>query len=281
MRRMKWGYQPKPPGELADAALRAAVAHIRHHYGYTLQITAVSEQGARLKVLPQAARHARLLIVGRTRTRGPQRLVAAQGNIYLTRRRRRELLGTPWRPDRVGDAGRLGRRVPRGQGDALPDGQAGGRGVGPRGCRSRFGRPGSSRRSASGRRSDRPPGHRRDGLPRRDRAASRDRKGTRSTPTRCRPGWRGRSPDLLIGPRYVAPAVRRPRVDHGTQPGAPSPASGTNGSTPTRNYLPWASPTLPHPDRHLNRPGDERLSATVGRRPRSDGSPRSTAGSRG
>ncbi|WP_112239286.1 hypothetical protein [Kribbella monticola] len=62
------GYQPKPPAEMADAALRAAVAHIRHHYGYTLQITAVSEQGARLKVLPAGGGRVRL--PGGRRSRG-------------------------------------------------------------------------------------------------------------------------------------------------------------------------------------------------------------------
>lgn len=80
------GYLPKPPDELADAGLRIAVAHVRHHYGYQLALTAVSEAGSRLKVLPQAARHARVLVVGRHRTRGPQRLVAAQGNIVLAAR---------------------------------------------------------------------------------------------------------------------------------------------------------------------------------------------------
>ncbi|GAA0927524.1 universal stress protein [Kribbella koreensis] len=94
------GYQPQPPAELAAAALRDAVAHVRHHYGYELQTTAVSEEGARLKVLPHAARHARLLVVGRTKTRGPQRLVAAQGNIFLTARTGCPVIVVPlnWRP---------------------------------------------------------------------------------------------------------------------------------------------------------------------------------------
>lgn len=94
------GYQPKPPAEIADAALRQAVAHVRHHYGYELQVTAVSEEGGRLKVLPQTARHARLLVVGRARTRGPHRLVAAQGNITLTARTGCPVIVVPltWRP---------------------------------------------------------------------------------------------------------------------------------------------------------------------------------------
>jgi nucleotide-binding universal stress UspA family protein len=94
------GYQPKPPAEVADAALRQAVTHVRHHYGFELRVAAVSEEGARLKVLPQVARHARLLVVGRTRTRGPHRLVAAQGNITLTARTGCPVIVVPltWRP---------------------------------------------------------------------------------------------------------------------------------------------------------------------------------------
>lgn len=79
-------YQPKPPSELADDALSAAIAHVQHEYGHGLALTAVSKEGARLKVLPQVARHARLLVVGRNRVRGPQRLVGAQGNIFLSAR---------------------------------------------------------------------------------------------------------------------------------------------------------------------------------------------------
>jgi nucleotide-binding universal stress UspA family protein len=94
------GYLPKPPAELADADLRVAVAHVRHHYGYDLALAAVSEEGSRLKVLPQAARHARLLVVGRGRARGPHRLVAAQGNIFLAERASCPLLVVPmtWKP---------------------------------------------------------------------------------------------------------------------------------------------------------------------------------------
>ncbi|MDX6263339.1 MAG: hypothetical protein QOH84_5027 [Kribbellaceae bacterium] len=97
------GYQPKPPAEVADAALRQLVAHIRHHYGHELRMTAVSEEGPRSKVLPQAARHARLLVVGRVRARGPHRLVAAQGNITLTARAGCPVIVVPltWRPGLV------------------------------------------------------------------------------------------------------------------------------------------------------------------------------------
>ncbi len=94
------GYLPKPAAELADDSLRIAVAHIRHQYGYALPVTAVPEEGSRLKVLPQAARHARLLVVGRSKVRGPQRLIAAQGNIFLTARTGCPLIVVPanWRP---------------------------------------------------------------------------------------------------------------------------------------------------------------------------------------
>ena len=36
---MAAGDQPKPPAEFADASLRVAVAHVRHHYGYGLAVT--------------------------------------------------------------------------------------------------------------------------------------------------------------------------------------------------------------------------------------------------
>jgi nucleotide-binding universal stress UspA family protein len=97
------GYLPKPPDELADGSLRIAVAHVRHHYGYGLALTAVSAAGSRLKVLAQAARHARVLVVGRTRTRGPHRLVAAQGNIFLAVRAGCPVIVVPltWQPSEI------------------------------------------------------------------------------------------------------------------------------------------------------------------------------------
>jgi nucleotide-binding universal stress UspA family protein len=100
---MTHGYAPMPPGELADQFLRVAVAHLRHHYGYGLPVTAVSEEGSRLKVLPQAARHARLLLVGRSRARGPQRLVSAQGDIFLTARTGCPVIVVPltWKPSAI------------------------------------------------------------------------------------------------------------------------------------------------------------------------------------
>ncbi|MEI8406577.1 MULTISPECIES: universal stress protein [unclassified Kribbella] len=97
---MQLGELPKPPAELADASLRGAVAHIRHRYGYGLQLNAVSQEGSRLRVLPRIARHARMLVVGRTRARGPQRLLAAQGNLFLAGRTGCPVIVVPlsWRP---------------------------------------------------------------------------------------------------------------------------------------------------------------------------------------
>ncbi|MFF0341447.1 universal stress protein [Kribbella sp. NPDC004875] len=76
----------KSPAELADAAVRAAVAHVRHREGYGTELAAVTEEGARLRVLAHAARNARMLVVGRSRSRGPQRLVHTQANLTLAGR---------------------------------------------------------------------------------------------------------------------------------------------------------------------------------------------------
>jgi nucleotide-binding universal stress UspA family protein len=94
---------PKPPGELADAWLRVAVGHVRHRYGYGLQLEAVSKEGARARVLAEVARHARMLIIGRTPKRGPQRLLAAQTNLNLAARVGCPVLVVPlsWRPSAV------------------------------------------------------------------------------------------------------------------------------------------------------------------------------------
>ncbi|MEV0804062.1 universal stress protein [Kribbella sp. NPDC050281] len=94
---------PKPPGDLADAALRVAAAHVRHRYGYGLQLEAVSKDGSRARVLAEIAPHARMLIIGRTPKRGPQRLVAAQTNLNLAARVGCPVLVVPlsWRPSQV------------------------------------------------------------------------------------------------------------------------------------------------------------------------------------
>ncbi|MEU4191717.1 universal stress protein [Kribbella sp. NPDC026611] len=94
------GYVPKPPAELADAALRVAVAHVRHREGYAMDLAAVTGEGSRTRVLAHAARAARLLIVGRSHNRGPQRLVHAQANLTLARRAGCPVVVVPlsWRP---------------------------------------------------------------------------------------------------------------------------------------------------------------------------------------
>jgi nucleotide-binding universal stress UspA family protein len=94
------GYLPKPPAGVADDDLRAAVMHVRRQVGYRVTLNAVSMEGSRLKVLPEAARHARLLVVGRSRARGPHRLVAAQGNLLLAARTGCPLVVVPmsWKP---------------------------------------------------------------------------------------------------------------------------------------------------------------------------------------
>lgn len=93
-------YAPKPPAELADAALRAAVAHVRHRDGYATELAAVAEEGSRLRVLAHAARNARMLVVGRSRSRGPQRLVHTQTNLTLAARAGCPVVVVPlsWRP---------------------------------------------------------------------------------------------------------------------------------------------------------------------------------------
>ncbi len=49
-------------------------------------MTLAPAEGARTKVLSRAARNARLLVVGRARHRGPERLIAARANLVLARR---------------------------------------------------------------------------------------------------------------------------------------------------------------------------------------------------
>jgi hypothetical protein len=94
------GDQPKAPGELVDGWLRAAVGHVRNRYGEGLRTEAVSQQGSRPRVLAEAARPARMLIVGRKPNRGPQRLMAAQANLSLAARVGCPVVVVPlsWRP---------------------------------------------------------------------------------------------------------------------------------------------------------------------------------------
>lgn len=94
------GYAPKPPAEAADAAVRAAVAHVRHRDGYATELVALTEEGSRLHVLATAARKARMLVVGRSRSRGPQRLVHTQANLTLAARAGCPVVVVPlsWKP---------------------------------------------------------------------------------------------------------------------------------------------------------------------------------------
>ncbi|WP_328997834.1 universal stress protein [Kribbella sp. NBC_00709] len=97
------GYAPKPPAEAADAAVRVAVAHVRHRDGYATELVAVTEEGSRLRVLAAAARKARMLVVGRSCSRGPQRLVHSQANLTLAGRAGCPVVVVPlsWRPSLV------------------------------------------------------------------------------------------------------------------------------------------------------------------------------------
>jgi nucleotide-binding universal stress UspA family protein len=66
--------------------LRTAVAQVRYLAGPAINVDAVAVEGSRLTALAKAARQARMLVVGRTPIRSPQRLVAAHGDIFLTAR---------------------------------------------------------------------------------------------------------------------------------------------------------------------------------------------------
>jgi nucleotide-binding universal stress UspA family protein len=94
------GYAPKTPDELADDALRMAVAHVRHRDGYALELAAVADEGSRTRVLARAARKARMLVVGRARSRGPQRLVNTQTSLTLASRAGCPVVVVPalWKP---------------------------------------------------------------------------------------------------------------------------------------------------------------------------------------
>ncbi|MFI7063640.1 universal stress protein [Kribbella sp. NPDC050124] len=94
------GYSPKSPAELADDALRVAVAHVRHRNGYAMDLAALTDEGSRSRVLAHAARSARMLVVGRSRSRGPQRLVNTHANLILAARAGCPLVVVPatWKP---------------------------------------------------------------------------------------------------------------------------------------------------------------------------------------
>lgn len=86
--------------EPADAAVQAAMDRVRRRGA---QATVVTEEGARLRVLADAAREARMLVVGRSRSRGPDRLVQAQANLTLAARAGCPVVVVPasWRPSLV------------------------------------------------------------------------------------------------------------------------------------------------------------------------------------
>lgn len=86
--------------EAADTAVRAAMERVRRR---DVRATAVTEEGARLRVLAGAAEGARMLVVGRSRSRGPDRFVQAQGNLTLAARAGCPVVVVPasWRPSLV------------------------------------------------------------------------------------------------------------------------------------------------------------------------------------
>lgn len=97
------GYAPKAPAEFADDALRAAVAHVRHRDGYAMELAAIAGEGSRVRVLAHAARKARTLVVGRARSRGPQRLMNTQTSLTLASRAGCPVVVVPasWKPSLV------------------------------------------------------------------------------------------------------------------------------------------------------------------------------------
>lgn len=97
------GYAPKAPAEVADAALRAAVAHVRHRDGYAMELAAVAGEGSRMRVLAHAAQKARMLVVGRARSRGPQRLINTHASLTLASRAGCPVVVVPasWKPSLV------------------------------------------------------------------------------------------------------------------------------------------------------------------------------------
>jgi nucleotide-binding universal stress UspA family protein len=80
------GGEHLPPAERAGEFLRIAAAHVRRQIGDALKVSEVCGDGSRMKVLSAKARGARALVIGRTRHRGPERLIAARSNLLLARR---------------------------------------------------------------------------------------------------------------------------------------------------------------------------------------------------
>jgi nucleotide-binding universal stress UspA family protein len=83
--------------------LRSAATRVRELAGTEVGVTKLAVDGPRLKVLADAAQAARLLVVARMRIPGPQRLVTAHGDLFLTARAGCPVLVVPegWRPSEL------------------------------------------------------------------------------------------------------------------------------------------------------------------------------------
>lgn len=81
-----YGTSPRETSWSRDQAgrdLRTALAHVRRQVGFRVWVDTVAREGTRHEVLAQLSRTARLIVVPRGRARGPQRLVAAHGDLVL------------------------------------------------------------------------------------------------------------------------------------------------------------------------------------------------------
>jgi nucleotide-binding universal stress UspA family protein len=124
---------PQSPSTSAEEALQDAVRQLRHLHGDGLIVGSVSAEGSRLKVLRDAARDARVLVVGRHHDSGTSGLVSAQGNLGLAGRAGCPVIVVPtdWRcpvdrDDTVGvvPSGRWSNPGERGDGmGAVPSGR--------------------------------------------------------------------------------------------------------------------------------------------------------------
>jgi nucleotide-binding universal stress UspA family protein len=92
-----------PARDDAGRELRLACAHVHRQVGYEVSVQTVAREGSRADVLAQLSRTAGLLVVARSRARGPQRLVAAQDDLRLAGRSRCPVVVVPrvWKPDSV------------------------------------------------------------------------------------------------------------------------------------------------------------------------------------
>jgi hypothetical protein len=81
-----YGTAPRETSWSRDQAgreLRTAQGHVRRQVGFKIPVQTVAREGNRHEVLTQLSRTARLLVVPRRRARGPQRLIAAHGDLVL------------------------------------------------------------------------------------------------------------------------------------------------------------------------------------------------------